>query len=158
MTEQSLINNQTTMQANFDAKKYICGPWLKGARGGPWTLVFQPAFENALRGKTDQFSSLHDHIVTERGVGSANGPAHPAGAGMAMAAFSSPLAYRMRDELGYSLILTHIGHDQDVEDKIKLHVASVLTGSPTVAAVTAANAAIAAANAANVAAVAAGIH
>ena len=71
MTEQSLINNQTSMQANFDAKKYICGPWLKGARGGPWSLVFQPAFENALRAKTDQFSSLHDHIVTERGVGSA---------------------------------------------------------------------------------------
>ena len=145
MTEQSLINNQTTMQANFDAKKYICGPWLKGARGGPWTLVFQPAFENGLRGKTDQFSSLHDHIVTEMGVGSANGPNHPAGAGMAMAAFSSPLAYRMRDELGYSLILTHIGYDQDVNDKIKSHVANVLIGTPTVAAVTAANAAIAAA-------------
>ena len=113
MTEQSLINNQTSMQANFDAKKYICGPWLKGARGGPWSLVFQPAFENALMAKTDQFSSLHDHIVTERGVGSANGPAHPGGAGMAMAAFSSPLAYRMRDEQGYSLILTHIGYDPD---------------------------------------------
>ena len=152
-----MINNQTAMQANFDAKKYICGPWLKGARGAPWSLVFQPAFENGLRGKTDQFSSLHDHIVTEMGVGSANGPNHPAGAGMAMAAFSSPLAYRMRDELGYNLILTHIGYDQDVNDKIKLHVANVLTGSPTAAAVTAANAAIAAANLANVAAVAAGM-
>ena len=64
---------------------------------------------------------------------------------MAMAAFSSPLAYRMRDELGYSLILTHIGYDQDVNDKIKSHVANVLIGTPTVAAVTAANAAIAAA-------------
>ena len=53
---------------------------------------------------------------------------------MAMAAFSSPLAYRMRDELGYSLILTHIGHDQDVNDKIKSHVANVLIGTPTVAA------------------------
>ena len=76
---------------------------------------------------------------------------------MAMAAFSSPLAYRMRDELGYSLILTHIGYDQDVNDKIKSHVANVLMGTPTVAAVIAANAAIAAANLANVAAVAAGL-
>ena len=75
---------------------------------------------------------------------------------MAMAAFSSPLAYRMRDEQGYSLILTHIGYDQDVNDKITTHVATVLTGSPTVAAVTAANAAIAAANLANVALAAAG--
>ena len=34
----------------------------------------------------------------------------------------------MRDELGYSLILTHIGYDQDVNDKIKSHVARVLIG------------------------------
>ena len=156
MSEQVLINNQSTIQANFDAKKYICGPWLKGARGGPWALVFKPAFEDALRSKTDNFSSLYEHIVTETAFGAANGPAHPAGAGLAALEVQSRAAYRTRGENGYSLILSHIGHDQDVHDKIKNHVATVLTGAPTAAAVVAANAAIAAANAANLAAIAAG--
>ena len=61
------------MQQNFDAKKYICGGWL-GATGGPWNLVFKPAFENALRKESDNISSFHDFIITETDVGGANGP------------------------------------------------------------------------------------
>ena len=106
MSEQILINNQSAIQANFDAKKYICGPWLKGARGGPWALVFKPAFEDALRSKTDQFSSLYEHIVTETAFGAANGFPHPGpGGGLATLNFQSQAAYRTRDENGYSLIL-----------------------------------------------------
>ena len=76
-------NAQAAAQANFDAKKYICGPWLKGARGGPWDLVFKPSFEEALRKQTDNFSSLHEHFVSETGYGARHGHAHPAGAGLA---------------------------------------------------------------------------
>lgn len=133
MTEQTLINNQQTIQSNFDAKKYICGPWLKGARGGPWALVFKPAFEDALRGKTDSFSSLYEHIVTETAFGSVNRPAHPAGAGLASLQIQSQAAARTRDQLGYGLILSHIGYDQDIHDRIKAHVANVLTGGATAA-------------------------
>ena len=70
-SEKSLIDNQTSMQANFDAKKYLCGPWLRGARGGPWNLVFKPSFEDAMRTQTDAFTSLYEHFVTETGVGAA---------------------------------------------------------------------------------------
>ena len=115
------ISEQSAIQANYDAKKFICGPWLKGRRGGPFTQVFKPAFEDALRGKNDNFSSLHEHIITETAVGAANGPAHPAGGGLAALNFQSQSAYKTRDQLGYNLILAHAGHDQDIEDKIKEH-------------------------------------
>ena len=74
--EQQHIADQTACQANYDAKKYICGPWLHARTGGPWELVFKPAFLDALRGKKDNFSSLFAHFVTETGVGAAHGPAH----------------------------------------------------------------------------------
>ena len=60
---------QAAMQANYDAKKFPCGPWLDGARGGPWIHVFKPAFENAMREKTDQFSSLYEHFISETAYG-----------------------------------------------------------------------------------------
>ena len=34
--EFAQIAAQSAAQANFDAKKYICGPWIKSARGGPF--------------------------------------------------------------------------------------------------------------------------
>ena len=89
---------QTQMQANYDAKKYICGPWVKGARGGPWNVVFKPAFENALRKEHDNFCTSYEHFITETGVGAANGVAHPAGGGaLAALNFSSVQAYKARD-------------------------------------------------------------
>ena len=54
-------NAQAAAQANFDAKKYICGPWLKGARGGPWDLVFKPSFEEALR-KIKAVNIIYDDL------------------------------------------------------------------------------------------------
>ena len=116
--EFAQIATQSSQQANFDAKKYICGPWIKGARGGPWTQVFKPSFEAALRGKTDSFSSLYEHIVTETCYGGANGPPHPAGQGLAALGVQSQAAFKTRNETGYSLILSHIGHEQDIQDKI----------------------------------------
>ena len=83
---------QSMMQQQYDGKKYICGPWLKGKRGGAWNMVFKPAFENALRSQKDQFNTLHDHMITETSLGAANGPGHPAGAGLAALAFQSQQA------------------------------------------------------------------
>ena len=153
--ELAQMSAQSASQANFDAKKYICGPWLKGARGGPWQQVFKPAFEEALRKETDNFSSLYEHFVTQTAYGAANGIAHPGGAGLAAVGFQSNAAFRTRDQKGYGLILSHIGHETSVKERIETHVANVLMGSPDIPAVNAANAAIAVANAANAAAVAA---
>jgi len=150
--EKSQIASQAAAQANFDAKKYICGPWLKGARGGPWTEVFKPSFEEALRKITDNFSSQYEHLVTQTAYGGANGPAHPAGTGLAAINVQSIAAFRTRDEKGYGLILSHIGYEPGIKEKIKEQVRSVLTGAPDIPAVTAANNAIAAAVAANQAA------
>lgn len=153
--ETAQIANQASAQANFDAKKYVCGPWLKGARGGPWQQVFKPAFEEALRRQVDNFSSLHEHFVTQTGYGAANGPNHPGGAGLAAVSFQSNAAFRTRDEKGYGLILSHIGYETSIKEQIETHVSTVLMGAPDAPAVRAANTAIATANATNAAAVAA---
>ncbi len=127
MSEQALITRQQQLQANYDSKKYICAPWLSGARGGPWSLVFKPAFENALRTQTDNFSSLFQHIVSETAYGSRYGTAHPGG----QAGITSTAAEATRNEKGYGFILIHVGYEQDVHDKIVDHVANVLTGLPS---------------------------
>ena len=150
--EKSQVASQAAAQANFDAKKYICGPWLKASRGGPWTEVFKPNFEEALRKITDNFSSQYEHFVTQTAYGAAYGPAHPNGGGLAAMNFQSLASFRTRDEKGYGLILSHIGYEQGIKDKIKEHVRSVLTGAPDIPAVLAANTAINAAVAANLAA------
>ena len=150
---------QAAMQANYDAKKFPCGPWLDGARGGPWIHVFKPAFENAMRERTDQFSSLYEHFISETAYGARRGPAHPQGNGLASLNISSIASYRTRDEKAYAYILLVIGYDKDIEDKIREHVRDVLTGAPSYADVLAEqtrNAAIDAANAANVIDAAAG--
>ena len=67
---------QSAIQQNYDAKKYICGGWL-GATGGPWNLVFKPAWEEALRKQGDNFASYYDYLISETDHGGANGPAHP---------------------------------------------------------------------------------
>ena len=102
------------------------------------------------------FSNLHDHFITETGVGARNGIAHPAGAGaLAALNFQSTQAYQTRDSSAYGLILTHVGYELGIKEQIENHVTGTLTGAPSVVAVNAANAAIAAANAANAAAIAA---
>ena len=95
-------------------------------------MVFKPSFEEALRKQTDNFSSLREHFVSETGYGARHGHAHPAGAGLAALSFQSVAAYKTRDEKAYGLILTHIGHEQGIKDKIKAHVENVLTGAPSV--------------------------
>ena len=101
--------------------------------------------------KIVNISTLYQHICDETAVGSANGPAHPAGAGLVAQGWLSQQAARARDDTGYAYILSHVGHTQDAEDRIKAHKLEVLTGAPTAAAVAAADAAIAAAIAANAA-------
>ena len=135
MTEQQMLDKQSAMQANFDGKKFICGPWL-GDRGGAFELIFRPYFETALM-KIVNISTLYQHICDETAVGSANGPAHPAGAGLVAQGWLSQQAARARDDTGYAYILSHVGHTQDAEDRIKAHKLEVLTGAPTAAAVTA---------------------
>ena len=64
-------------ELNYDAKKFpVCAPW-DGARGPSWVRVFKVNFENGLRTQTDNFSSLHEFLVTETDYGGVNGPAHP---------------------------------------------------------------------------------
>ena len=101
---------QAAMQTNYDAKKFPCGPWLDGARGGPWIHVFKPAFENAMRERTDQFSSLYEHFISETAYGARRGPAHPQGNGLASLNISSIASYRTRDEKAYAYILLVIGY------------------------------------------------
>ena len=139
------------LQSNFDAKKFICGPWLRGAPGGPFNLVFVKAFESALLKETDNFASLHAHVVTETAVGARLGPNHPAGAGMGALGMQSQMAFVVRNEKAMGLILAHAGYDPDTKDKIEAYMNNTLLGAPSVSAVTLANAAITAAIATNTA-------
>ena len=109
---------------NYDAKKFpVCAPW-DGARGPSWVRVFKTNFENGLRTQTDNFSSLHEFLVTETDYGGANGPPHPGGAGMAALAFQSQAARSTRVAKTYGYILNHITN-QDVKDTIQAHVAAL---------------------------------
>lgn len=128
--DQQALQAQSMMQQQFDGKKYICGPWIKGKRGGPWNQIFKPAFENALRAQKDNFNTMHDHMVTETALGAQHGPAHPAGAGLQAIAFQSTQAFNVRDELCLNLILLHIGYDQDIKDQIEAYRLQ-LFGQPT---------------------------
>ena len=129
---------------NYDAKKFkVCAPW-DSKRGNSWTLVFKLAFEDGCRGQIDQWASWHDLIVTETDFGGANGPAHPGG----NLGIQSNAARRTRIQACYSAILLHACQLIGNNERVKAHVANLLTGSPTIAATNAANAAIAAANAA----------
>ena len=95
-------------ELNYDAKKFpVCAPW-DGARGPSWVRVFKVNFENGLRTQTDNFSSLHEFLVTETDYGGVNGPAHPGGAGMAAIAFQSQAARTNRIAKTYGYILNHI--------------------------------------------------
>ena len=144
------------LQSNFDAKKFICGPWLRGAPGGPFNLIFLKAFESALLTQTDNFASLHAHVVTETAVGARLGPNHPGGAGMGALGMQSQMAYVVRNEKAMGLILAHAGYDPDTKDKIEAFMNTSLLGAPSYAAVLLANTAIAAAQATNIANAAAG--
>eukprot|EP00966_Prymnesium_polylepis_P175526 4062337-Prymnesium_polylepis.1 len=70
-----------SIDEEYDTKKYTaCRPWY-GKKGPTW-FIFKPAFEEALHKVCDNFSSLHQHMVTQTDVGGANGPALPAAAAM----------------------------------------------------------------------------
>ena len=127
------------LQSNFDAKKFICGPWLRGAPGGPFNLIFLKAFESALLTQTDNFASLHAHVVTETAVGARLGPNHPGGAGMGALGMQSQMAYVVRNEKAMGLILAHAGYDPDTKDKIEAFMNTSLLGAPSYAAVLLAN-------------------
>eukprot|EP00966_Prymnesium_polylepis_P154555 3568723-Prymnesium_polylepis.1 len=155
-TERDAQQAQAILQSNFDAKKFICGPWLRGAPGGPFNLIFLKAFESALLTQTDNFASLHAHVVTETAIGARLGPNHPGGAGMGALGMQSQMAYVVRNEKAMGLILAHAGYDPDTKDKIEAFMNTSLLGAPSYAAVLLANTAIAAAQATNIANAAAG--
>ena len=116
-------------RANYDAKKYqVCFPW-KGQRGPEWSRFFKPAFEDGLHRHTDNFSSLHQFLVTQDDYGGANGPPHPAGAGMGALGVQSTSARATRTSRTYGFILVHI-ENEDICDAIKSHVANVLPVAP----------------------------
>lgn len=114
---------------DYDAKRYpVCAPW-SGKRGISWTRVFKPQFEDGLRKHTDSFNSLHEFLVEETDYGGVNGPAHPAGAGLAALGFQSQAARRTRTEKCFGFILTHITN-LDIIDAIHSHVAALPNPRP----------------------------
>ncbi len=116
-------------ELNYDAKKFpVCAPW-DGAKGPSWVRVFKVNFENGLRTQTDNFSSLHEFLVTETDYGGVNGSAHPGGAGMAAIAFQSQAARTNRIAKTYGYILNHITN-QDIKDTIEAEVATMAAAGP----------------------------
>ena len=75
--EAKAIASQTLAQANYDARKHICAPWINAARGGPANLVVTPSFGDALKLKKDEFGNLHQQVVTNSAIGCGYGPDHP---------------------------------------------------------------------------------
>ena len=107
-----------TTHTDFDAKKYICAPW-HGKRGPTWFRIFKPAFENALKSKKDNFSSLYQHLKgTDFGGWDPTAPAHIAGGGALSAQNALSLQARVTraDEL-LSLIKIHITNE-DINDAV----------------------------------------
>ena len=76
----SSIMNSKMADSNYDARKFtVCAPW-NNQRGGSWTEIFHPKFEDGLRTHTDNFSTLHETLVTQTDYGGSYGPPHPGGA------------------------------------------------------------------------------
>ena len=97
---------------DYDAKKYLCAPWL-GQRGQPWVKDFKPAFENALKQKSDHFSTYYQCLFgMDFGGWGAGAPAHIMGAGALAGqnALSQQAILSRRDAI-LSLIKTHILND-----------------------------------------------
>ena len=115
---------------DFDAKKYICAPW-HGKRGPSWFRIFKPAFENALKQKKDNFSTLYQHLRgIDFGGWALNAPAHIAGAGALAAqnALSIQARITRADEL-LSLIKIHI-INEDINDEIDNFVQNLIGAAP----------------------------
>ena len=126
------LTSQALDRANYDAKKFpYCFPW-NGVRGAQWSLIFKPEFEDSCRGKTDNFSSQFELLVTQTDYGGANGPAHPGGPGTQFHV-TSQAARRTQIESCYSAILKHACQLQGHKERVKAHVANVLTGAPSIA-------------------------
>ena len=98
-----------TTHTDFDEKKFICAPW-HGKRGPSWFRIFKPAFENALKQKKDNFSTLHQLLKgMDFGGWGVNAPAHIAGGGAVAAQNALSIQARVtRAEELFSLIKTHI--------------------------------------------------
>ena len=82
-----------------------------------------------LHKETDAFNSLHQFLVAQDDFGGANGPAHPAGAGLAALNVQSNAARATRAQKTYGLILTHVEHE-DIKDAIQDHVINTLPAVP----------------------------
>ena len=94
---------------DYDAKKYLCAPWL-GQRGQPWVKDFKPAFENALKQKSDHFSTYYQCLFgMDFGGWGAGAPAHIMGAGALAGqnALSQQAILSRRDAILCSTMLFH---------------------------------------------------
>ena len=105
----------------FDARKWDVPPWY-GEQGAPFTRIFRPDFEGILHGKSDDFATFYDHLITRDDPGApiaaaagGGNVAHPGAAiggqaGGAMIARST-LAYELRKKATFNLIRKHIPVD-----------------------------------------------
>ena len=121
-----------TSHSDFDAKKYICAPW-HGKRGAAWFRIFKPAFENALKQRKDNFSTLYQHLNgTDFGGWAPGAPAHIAGAGALAAqnALSIQASITRGQEL-LSLIKIHI-LNEDINDAVDAFVQTLIGAAPAV--------------------------
>ena len=58
---------------SFDAKKYDVAPYY-GEQGAPFTRIFRPDFEGMLHGKSDEFATYYDHLITRNDPGEQREP------------------------------------------------------------------------------------
>ena len=120
----------TLATRDYDAKKYICAPWL-GKRGPAWFRAFKPEFENGLKQKKDNFSSLYQHLMgMDFGGWAAAAPPHIAGGGALAAqnALSIMAQLTRADEL-LALIKNHI-LNEDINDAIDAFVLGLVGAAP----------------------------
>ena len=119
------------MDNTYDAKKYKCQPWY-GARGPTWVRNFKPAFENVLRGEKDNFSNLHQFVITGLDFGgwAPAAPPHIAGAGALAAQNALSIQARLtRGDSFIFLLKTHI-INEDICDAIDAHVLALVGAAP----------------------------
>ena len=123
-----MLNND-----DYDARKYKCKPWL-GARGPTWVRGFKPAFENALKGEKDQFSSIHQFLNgTDFGGWVAGAPPHIAGAGALAAQNALSIQSRItRGDTFLFLLKNHI-LNEDITDAIDTQMAALVGVAPAAA-------------------------
>ena len=110
---------------DYDAKKYvICAPY-HGPRGPAWTRKFEMEFLEGLRGRTDDYCSLHRFLIDQNDPGGLLGPPH---AGNPMQVMASQNARLNRADETYAFMLKHI-EVETMKDEMRAMAAAFQAGA-----------------------------